>query len=99
MPLVCGWYRFEWRLAQDPQGVHAIYLPGINAHAQVFVNGSLVGATGDLMARVPDSWERSQAFAIPVALPVREGRSERVRRLGQRGEAQLPPDRPVVGGE
>ena len=64
-----GWYRFEWRLAEVPQAIQAIYLPGINAQAQVFVNGTLVGATGDLMGRTPESWERSQAFAIPVALP------------------------------
>ncbi len=64
-----AWYLFDWTLDDTPDGIYAIYLPGINTQAQVFVNDTLVGATGDLTGRMPQSWERSQAFAIPFALP------------------------------
>ena len=64
-----AWYLFEWTLPEVPDGIYAVYLPGTNAHAQVFVNDTLIGATGDLASRLPQSWERSQAFAIPHALP------------------------------
>ncbi len=67
-----AWYAFDWTLPSRPDAVYAVYLPGVNAHAQVFVNGTLVGATGDLDGRPPRSWERGQAFALPYALP-REG--------------------------
>jgi signal transduction histidine kinase len=64
-----AWYLFDWRLDEPPAGVYAVYLPGTNVQAQVFVNDTLVGATGDLAGRRPQSWERSQAFAIPYTLP------------------------------
>jgi len=60
-----AWYMFDWTLAAAPDAVHAIYLPGTNVHAQVYVNGVLVGATGDLDGRPPESWERAQAFGLP----------------------------------
>jgi len=64
-----AWYLFDWPLPEPPETVYAIYLPGTNVQAQVFVNDTLVGATGDLAGRRPQSWERSQAFSIPFALP------------------------------
>ena len=64
-----AWYTFDWTLAEAPETLYAIYLPGTNVHAQVFVNDTLVGTTGDLARRLPQSWERSQAFALPFALP------------------------------
>ncbi|HVJ75831.1 MAG TPA: ATP-binding protein [Casimicrobiaceae bacterium] len=64
-----AWYLFDWTLAEPPEAVYVVYLPGTNVQAQVFVNDTLVGATGDLGGRLPRSWERSQAFAIPFALP------------------------------
>lgn len=66
-----AWYLFDWTLPEPPDEVYAIYLPGTNVQAQVFVNDILVGATGDLTGRRPQSWERSQAFALPFALPHR----------------------------
>ncbi len=67
-----AWYSFDWTLADVPDTVYAIYLPGTNVHVQVFVNETLVGTTGDLARRTPQSWERSQAFSMPFAVP-REG--------------------------
>ena len=64
-----AWYLVDWHLAEPPDAVYAVYLPGTNVQAQVFVNDTLIGATGDLGGRLPRSWERSQAFAIPFALP------------------------------
>ena len=64
-----AWYLFDWTLAEPPDGIYAIYLPGINTQAQLFVNDTLAGATGDLAGRLPQSWERAQAFALPFALP------------------------------
>jgi signal transduction histidine kinase len=63
-----AWYLFDWTLAEPPESVYAVYLPGTLVQAQVFVNDTLIGATGDLGGRLPQSWERSQAFAIPFAL-------------------------------
>jgi len=67
-----AWYVLDWPLGEPPDAIYAIYLPGTSVQAQVFVNETLVGATGDLDGRTPRSWERSQAFALPVSLP-REG--------------------------
>ncbi len=64
-----AWYLFEWPLVEPPDGIYALYLPGTNVNAQVFVNETLVGSTGDLTGRRPQSWERAQAFALPFALP------------------------------
>jgi hypothetical protein len=36
---------------------------------------------------------------VAVTLPLGQRRAERVRRVGQRGEAQRAPERPVVGGQ
>jgi len=63
-----AWYLFTWTLAEPPDTVYAIYLPGTNAQAQVFVNDVLVGVTGDFAGPRPQSWERAQAFGIPFAL-------------------------------
>ncbi len=64
-----AWYLFDWPLPEPPDGIYALYLPGTNVNVQVFVNETLVGATGDLTGRLPQSWERAQAFALPFALP------------------------------
>jgi signal transduction histidine kinase/Co/Zn/Cd efflux system component len=69
-----AWYLFDWTLREAPDGVYAVYLPGTNVQAQVFVNDTMIGATGELGGRRPQSWERAQAFAIPHALP-HEGRN------------------------
>jgi signal transduction histidine kinase len=64
-----AWYLFDWPLAELPESIYAVYLPGTYVNLQVFVNETLVGTTGDLTGEPLHSWEQAPVFALPFALP------------------------------
>jgi signal transduction histidine kinase len=46
-----GWYRVVFELAQQPTGIHAIFLPHRRSHRiDYFVNGNFVGGSSDVPA-------------------------------------------------
>ncbi|MFO1324610.1 MAG: ATP-binding protein [Burkholderiales bacterium] len=72
-PQVTGtaWYVLDWTPPAGRAPVGAIYLTGTTMPVEVYVNGSLIGATGMLHGPRPRSWQQSQLYVIPdyVMLP------------------------------
>ena len=60
-----GWYRFAATLPAPAGHDYAIYLTAALSNAQLFVNGTFVGQSGDLRGQPPKRWEAEQLFPVP----------------------------------
>ncbi|MFO1414103.1 MAG: ATP-binding protein [Burkholderiales bacterium] len=86
-----GWYLFDWTRPPDATDNCAVYVTGTLVPVEVYVNGRLIGATGNLAGGPINSWQGSPLYAIPagyllpganrIALRVLAG-TERAPRLG-----------------
>jgi len=63
-----GWYRFEIKLNVPPNRLWGIYLPRINRHAAVFLNGVLIGTDAPIEDTNSTSWNHPLYFTIPNGL-------------------------------
>jgi signal transduction histidine kinase/ActR/RegA family two-component response regulator len=63
-----AWYLIDWPLAAAQGELQGIYLTAVLLPAEVYVNGTLVGATGALTGRPPRTWEHGQLFEVPASL-------------------------------
>ncbi|MFO1398545.1 MAG: ATP-binding protein [Burkholderiales bacterium] len=87
-----GWYLFDWTRPPDATDNCAVYVTGTLVPVEVYVNGRLIGATGNLAGVPINSWQGSPLYAIPagflvpgtnrIALRVLAGNGVRLPRLG-----------------
>lgn len=69
-----GWYRLAFTLAAVPRAPQAIYISRITNNVAVYLNGVLLGVSGQIEAREL-SWNTAQLFLVPPSL-LREGPNE-----------------------
>lgn len=62
-----GWYRFEFDLAESPSQLQAVFLPRASLGCQIFVNGVMVGESGDFAP----SFSRNVWFSVYAGIPNR----------------------------
>jgi signal transduction histidine kinase len=74
-----GWYRLRFDRAAGAQTPQAIYIPRITNNIALYVNGALLGVSGDLEKREL-SWNLAQLFVVPPAM-LKPGRNEILIRL------------------
>ncbi len=74
-----GWYRLRFDLANAPEAPQAIYISRITNNIALYVNGVLLGVSGDLAAREM-SWNVAQLFVVPPQM-LNVGRNEILIRL------------------
>ena len=60
-----AWYLIDWPLSTLTTELQSIYLSALTTQAQLYVNGTKIGETGDLRGRYPRSWDKAHAFVVP----------------------------------
>lgn len=63
-----AWYRAEVTLPAAPRELWSLYLPRAAMAVEAYVNGHLVGATGDIGEPLPRGWNQPQLYTIPTGL-------------------------------
>ena len=69
-----AWYRLEADAPKTARGDFGFYLTETLSNAQLFVNGTFAGQSGDLAGETPKRWEAVQLFVVPRSM-LRPGRN------------------------
>ena len=91
-----GWYLFDWTRPPEPSANCAVYVTGTLSPVEVYVNGRLIGATGNLAGTPINSWQGSPLFAIPARYLLPGANRIAVRVHG--GDARAPRLGPIMAG-
>ncbi|HMZ37865.1 MAG TPA: adenylate/guanylate cyclase domain-containing protein, partial [Leptospiraceae bacterium] len=67
------WYRRLFRLSGAPEASVAVRLGRINDRDQTYLNGVLIGATGEWDSTIPAGYDRTRIYGIPDNLLNRRG--------------------------
>ena len=92
-----GWYRLRFELASAPENPQAIYIPRITNNIALYINGVLLGVSGNLKSREM-SWNLAQLFVVPPRM-LNAGRNEILIRLHPDGMARAGLARVHIGEE
>lgn len=91
-----GWYLFDWTRPPDATDNCAVYVTGTLTPVEVYVNGRLIGATGNLAGVPINSWQGSPLYAIPAGYLLPGTNHIALRVLA--GGTRLPRVGPVMAG-